>query len=232
MDPVRPVVDPAARVLYTGEGLDDAAVEALRAAGPLAVLEQWYAEAAADQRVTEPGAMVLATVDAAGDPDARTVLLKGMDADGLTFFTNLRSAKARHLEHRPRAALVLLWHAMFRQVRVRGPVSVVPREQAAAYFASRPRASQLGAWASRQSEPIGSRAELDAAVAAVTARFEGSDDVPLPPFWGGYRVHPVEVELWVGHADRLHDRVRFAAVDGVPAPLDDPAAWRVQRLQP
>jgi len=103
MEPVRPVVDPAARVLYTGEGLDDAAVEALRASGPLAVLEQWYAEAAADQRVTEPGAMVLATVDAAGDPDARTVLLKGMDADGLTFFTNLRSAKGRQLEHRPRA---------------------------------------------------------------------------------------------------------------------------------
>jgi pyridoxamine 5'-phosphate oxidase len=230
METSRGVVDPTERLPYAGTGAGDDLLAG--AVCPLAVLERWYAEAVADHRVAEPGAMVLATVDAGGRPNARTVLLKGLDARGLVFFTNLRSAKACELQARPEASLVLLWHPMFRQVRARGPVDQVSAEEAAAYFASRPRGSQIGAWASRQSAPVASRAELDALVAEAERRFAGVDDVPLPPFWGGYRVRPVEVELWVGHASRLHDRIAFTTRDGSPAALDDAAAWRVRRLQP
>jgi pyridoxamine 5'-phosphate oxidase len=229
MDASPGVVDPTARLRYAGTGLDDD----LLAGGvaPLELLERWYAEAAADHRVVEPGAMVVATVDADGGPNARIVLLKGLDARGLVFFTNLRSAKGRELESRPWAAVVLLWHPMYRQVRARGPVEPVAREEAAAYFASRPRGSQVGAWASRQSAPIGGRDQLEEAVAAMERRFDGVD-VPMPPFWGGCRVRPAEVELWVGHASRLHDRIAFTTPDGRPAALDDAAAWRARRLQP
>lgn len=226
------MVDPTARVPYAGEGLDDDAVAALRGAGPLAVLERWYAEAAADDRVSEPAAMVVATVDGDGRPDARTVLLKGLDARGLVFYTNLTSTKARQLAAVPYASAVLLWHPMFRQVRVRGPVELVGRDEAAAYFATRPRESRLAAWASHQSRPVASRADLEEAVARQAARFVGVEDVPLPDFWGGYRVRPAEVELWAGHPHRLHDRVRIATRDGGPAPLDDVSSWVVQRLQP
>lgn len=226
------MVDPTVRVPYAGEGLDDDAVAALRGTGPLAVLERWYADADADDRVSEPAAMVVATVDADGRPDARTVLLKGLDARGLVFYTNLTSTKARQLAAVPYAGAVLPWHPMFRQVRVRGPVEQVGRDDAAAYFATRPRESQLGAWASHQSRPVASRADLEEAVARQEARFAGVDDVPLPDFWGGYRVRPAEVELWAGHRHRLHDRVRFATRDGGPAPLDDASSWVVQRLQP
>jgi pyridoxamine 5'-phosphate oxidase len=229
MEPGPSVVDPTARLRYEGESLDD---EAVAGAAPLTLLERWYADAMADERIAEPGAMVVATADARGGPNARTVLLKGLDARGLTFYTNLESTKARELAARPEASLVLPWHPMYRQVRVRGRVEQVSREEAAAYFGSRPRESQLGAWASRQSAPIGSRAELDARVAAEHDRFADAAEVPLPPFWGGYRVRPFEVELWVGHASRLHDRFAFVSADGGPAPLDDPAAWRVERRQP
>lgn len=232
MEPRPGVVDPTARLLYAGEGLDDEMVATLRTTGPLAALERWYAAAADDDRVAEPGAMVVATVDADGHPDARTLLLKGLDARGLVFYTNLGSTKARQLAAVPFAAVVLPWHPMFRQVRARGPVEAVSREEAAAYFALRPRPSQLGAWASRQSSPIASRADLEAAVAAEEDRFAGRPDVPLPDFWGGFRVRPVDVELWAGHRDRLHDRVRFTTRDGHPARLDDASAWVVQRLQP
>lgn len=232
MDPVPPVVDPTARLLYAGQGLGDDAVGALDATGPLPVLERWYAEAAADRRVSEPGAMVVATVDDDGLPNARMVLLKGLDARGVAFYTNLESAKAREVSVHPAAAVVLPWHAMFRQVRLRGPVERVGGEEAAAYWATRPRESQIGAWASRQSSAIASRAQLEQAVAAERERWAGHEQVPLPPFWGGLRVRPVEVELWVGHASRLHDRVRFRAREGAPAPLDDAAGWEVTRLQP
>jgi pyridoxamine 5'-phosphate oxidase len=230
MQTSRGVVDPTARLRYTGTGLDDD----LLAGGvaPLPLLEMWYAEAAADHRVVEPGAMVVATVDANGRPNARTVLLKGLDARGLVFYTNRRSTKGEEIEIHPEASLVLLWHAMYRQVRARGRVDVVPDEEAAAYFASRPRGSQIGAWASRQSAPIDTRAELEARVADMQQRFGDVADVPMPPFWGGYRVRPVEVELWVGHASRLHDRIAFTTAGGAPAPLDDAAAWRARRLQP
>jgi pyridoxamine 5'-phosphate oxidase len=225
----RPVVDPLARLSYAGVPFLPGEVDG----APLPLLQRWYTEAVADDRVVEPGAMVVATVDDRGRPDARTVLLKGLDADGLTFFTNLGSAKARQLRHEPYAAAVLLWHPMYRQVRVRGPVTEVSREEAAAYFATRPRGSQVASRASHQSEPVGSRAELEAMVVAEEERWPDTgspDDVPLPAWWGGYRLHPESVELWVGQTSRLHDRVLFERVgDGG---LDDATAWRPRRLQP
>ena len=222
------VVDPTARLTYDAEVLP-----ADLPAAPLSLLAEWYAAAVADERIDEPGAMVLATVDAGGRPNARTVLLKSLDARGLEFYTNLGSTKAVELTTTPYAALVLLWHPMFRQVRVRGPVEAVSREESAAYFASRPRGSQVASRASRQSQPLGSRDELVAAVAAEEARWPDTgsgSDVPLPDYWGGFRLRPVEVELWVGQPSRLHDRVRYLAAEG--ALLDDDRAWTRTRLQP
>ncbi len=221
-------VDPGARTDYEGEALTDADA----AAAPLVLLERWYAAALADPRVGEPAAMVVATVDDDGVPDARTVLLRGLDAQGLVFYTNLASAKARQLAARPAAAVVLPWHDMHRQVRVRGPVEPVDRGLAASYFAGRPRGAQVGAWASRQSAPLAARADLDARVAELGARWPEGTEVPLPDHWGGFRVRPVEIELWVGRASRLHDRLVLTSISSTPAPLDDGAAWARARRQP
>ncbi len=228
------VVDPTARLDYDGELIDDPGAEGRGGTGaPLAWVERWYADAQADERIPEPGAMVVATVDADGLPNARTVLLKGLSPDGLTFFTNTKSAKGHELAVNPYAALVLLWHPMYRQIRVRGSVRPTSPEEAARYFASRPRGSQVATRASRQSQPIGSRAELEAKVAAEDARWPrtGSpDDVPAPSTWGGYVVRPDVVELWVGQRSRLHDRLVFRRTgDGG---FDDPHSWRTERLQP
>lgn len=226
--PPAPWVDPTARTDYAGELLD-AAAERL---APLALVGRWYREVAADPRVVEPGAMVVATAGDDGLPDARTVLLKGLDARGLTFYTNLESVKARQLRAVPHAALVLLWHAVHRQVRARGPVEEVDRAEVAAYFASRPHDARLGAWASRQSAPLADRAELDARLEELRRRWPPGTPVPLPDHWGGYRVRPVEVEAWVGRASRLHDRLVWTSRSGAPAPLDEPDAWRTWRRQP
>ena len=226
VDPVP--LDPLARLTYEGSGLADAA-EGER---PLTVVRRWLADAVADERIVEPGAMVVATVDADGRPNARTVLLKGLDARGFTFYTGLGSAKAHELAANPTASLVLLWHPMYRQVRARGVVEQVSREQSRAYFQSRPRDSQVAAWASAQSSPLGSRAELQAAVERVEQQFAGQDPLPLPDFWGGYLVRPFEVELWVGQRSRLHDRLVWTSRDGRPAPLDGVTRWHVSRRQP
>ena len=227
------MVDPQARLDYDGELIGDVAAGSGWPGAPLAWIERWYAEAQADERVAEPGAMVVATVDADGRPDARTVLLKGLSPQGLTFFTNTRSAKGHQLLGTPYAALVLLWHPMYRQIRVRGPVRPTSPQEAAAYFAARPRGSQVATRASRQSQPIGSRAELEARVSAEDARWPDTgspDDVPAPSTWGGFVVLPDVVELWVGQRSRLHDRLVFRRTsDGG---LDDPHAWRTERLQP
>lgn len=191
------------------------------AAEPFAQFQRWFDEA---RRVVdgEVNAMTLATVSPDGAPAARVVLLKGVDARGFVFYTNRLSRKGMELSAEPRCALCFLWDAVARQVRVEGVAEPVDDAEADAYFASRPRGSQLGAWASPQSEVVPSRAHLDAALAAVTARFEGAD-VPRPPHWGGYRVVPRAVEFWQGRTSRLHDRLRYTR-EGL--------GWRVDRVAP
>jgi pyridoxamine 5'-phosphate oxidase len=165
----------------------------------------------------------VATVGADGRPSVRTVLLKGFDERGFVFYTNHDSAKGHDLAANPYAAAVLVWVPLERQVRFSGPVTVVDRVETEAYFASRPRGSQLGAWASPQSAVVGGRAVLDAAVTATEQRFAGRDVIPAPPFWGGYRIAPEVVEFWQGRPDRLHDRVRYR---------HDGAQWTAERLAP
>lgn len=222
------VVDPSARIDYSSDHLPDV----LTSGTPLEAMSTWYLEAAEDDRVVEPGAMVVATVDELGTPDARTVLLKHLDARGLVFYTCTTSAKGLELAARPVASVVLLWHPMHRQIRARGEVERVSVEETLAYFRSRPRGSQVAAWASAQSEPLHSRVDLETAVAEVERRFEGVEELPLPDFWGGYRVRPRSVELWAGQRSRLHDRWLWRAADDQPALLDDPTRWTGTRLQP
>lgn len=187
---------------------------------PFDQFRRWLADAEF-AGISEPTAMTLATADADGMPDARVVLLKGLDG-GFWFFTNYESAKGRQLAENPRAALVVHWRELGRQVRVRGRVERLAHELSVTYFASRPPGSRLGAWASRQSEVIGSREELERARAEVEERFAG-EEPPLPPFWGGYRVVPEEIEFWQGRPDRLHDRLRYRRYGDT---------WTVDRLQP
>jgi pyridoxamine 5'-phosphate oxidase len=187
-------------------------------------LESWFAEALAEPAVLEANAMQVATVDAAGRPSVRTVLVKGLDERGVTFYTNYESAKARDLDARPYAAAVLAWLPLERQVRLSGAVTRVDRVETEAYFATRPRGSQLAAWASPQSMRVPSRATLETAVQAAEERFAGRD-VPAPPNWGGYLITPEEVEFWQGRADRLHDRIRYRR-DA------DSGAWVIERLAP
>lgn len=192
------------------------------AADWLTLFRSWFEQAAVELGVVEPNAMQLATVDSAGRPSVRTVLLKAFDERGIVFYTNYESAKGRDLAARPYAAAVLVWPPLERQVRISGPVTRVDRTETEAYFATRPRGAQLGAWASAQSSVIASRDELDAALAAVEARFAGRE-VPPPPDWGGFRIGAESVEFWQGRPDRLHDRIRYR-VDG--------GGWVVERLAP
>ncbi|MFG1478901.1 pyridoxamine 5'-phosphate oxidase [Xanthobacter sp. V4C-4] len=174
---------------------------------PFRLFSEWFADAGASEP-NDPNAMTLATVDGDGLPDARMVLLKGVDAQGFVFFTNTESAKGQELAATPKAALVFHWKSLRRQVRVRGPVERVSEAEADEYFASRPRLSQIGAWASRQSRPLEGRFALEAAVAAATARY-ALGTVPRPPHWTGFRVVPVQMEFWHDRPFRLHDRVVF-----------------------
>ncbi|MDO8120061.1 pyridoxamine 5'-phosphate oxidase [Isoptericola sp. b490] len=187
---------------------------------PVEQLRRWL-EDAERAGLVEPNAMVLATVDEAGEPAARTVLLKGLDERGLTFYTQRRSAKARQLAARPSAAAVFPWHGMDRQMIVRGPVTEVDRAEVVEYFAARPRGNQVAAWASVQSSPVPDRATLERAYAEADARFGA--EVPVPDHWAGYRIQPLVVELWQGRRDRLHDRVRYRKEQG---------GWVVERLSP
>lgn len=204
------------------DGSSDLDVDWL-ADGWLSLLHSWIADAE-QAGVVEPNAMVLATVHA-GRPVTRTVLCKSVEESGLTFYTNYDSAKGADLAATPYASVTFPWYALGRQVHVAGPVSKVSAEETARYWSMRPRGSQLGAWASAQSRPVGSRAELLAQLAEVDARFDVADPVPVPPHWGGYRIAPETVEFWQGRENRIHNRIRVtpAAAGGTD---------RVERLQP
>ncbi|GAA4978853.1 pyridoxamine 5'-phosphate oxidase [Kineococcus glutinatus] len=221
--------DPAARrVAYEDSPLREADL----APTPLAQFERWYSAAVA-AGLPEPNAMVLATAGPQG-PSARTVLLKGVDARGLSFYTNRTSRKARAMAAEPRVGLLFPWHAAQRQVGVVGDAEELPRQEAAVYFASRPWGSRIGAWASEQSAPTASAEDVQARWARFAARWPdtgSADDVPLPEHWGGFLVRPREVEFWQGRPSRLHDRLVLVAVRPHAA-LDDPAGWRLERRQP
>jgi pyridoxamine 5'-phosphate oxidase len=193
-------------VLTLGQGLAGGLPDAAADADPIDLFHVWF-EAASESGLLLPEAMSLATATPEGVPSVRMVLLKQADQDGFVFFTNYGSQKAAELDANPRAALCFHWAVLQRQVRVAGPVTRVSESESAEYFATRGRGSQVGAWASRQSQPLPTREELEARVRELEAEYP--DDVPLPPFWGGYRVVPERIEFWQGRADRLHDRLRF-----------------------
>lgn len=192
--------------------------------GWLTLLRSWIAQAE-QAGIPEPNAMVLATVRD-GLPVCRSVLCKGVGADGITFYTNYESAKAAEIAGTPYAAVTFPWYALGRQVHVRGAVTKVDAEETAEYWSKRPRGAQLGAWASRQSQPIASRADLLTQFAACADRFAALEQVPVPPHWGGYRIAADVVEFWQGRENRIHNRIRVLRADG-PA-----GARRVERLQP
>jgi pyridoxamine 5'-phosphate oxidase len=190
-------------------------------ADPIEQFRGWLA-AARNAGIYEPEAMTVSTVDADGRPSSRFVLLRGLDHRGFCFYTNYESAKARQLAARPYAALTFGWLAIHRSVRIEGPAERMPDPESDAYFASRPRGAQLGAWASPQSSVIDSRERLDAALAAAEERYAGGA-VPRPEHWGGFLVRPERVEFWEGRPNRLHDRVRYER---------DGEVWRIERLAP
>jgi len=188
---------------------------------PVARFQEWFREAE-QAGVEVPEAMALATADADGAPSARMVLLKGADEDGFVFYSGYVSRKAGELEQNPRAALLFYWRPLGKQIRVEGRVERVSEAESTAYFATRPRGSQLAAWASRQSRPLSSREELETRYVELEREYEGRD-VPLPPHWGGYRLRPETIEFWEHRENRLHDRIRYTrAREG----------WKVERLAP
>jgi len=221
------------RVDYTGEGLSEAQVEAT----PWRQARRWVDAALARERdlgdVPEPLALSVATVDAEGQPNVRTVLMRFFDERGPGFVTNTESAKGLEIAATGGMAASLTWPSMFRAIRFRGQAQLVGRDEVTDYFSSRPWASRISAWASRQSEPIEGREGLEEAFARYAAQWPdrgSAEDVPVPDFWGGYRLRCDEVEFWGGRRNRLHDRLVFARVaDGS---LDDADAWRMFRRQP
>ncbi len=204
---------------YAAGHLDEAAL----AGDWLTQFSLWFADAVSSGLLVEPNAMVVATATPEGVPSVRTVLLRGVDTGGFVFFTNYRSRKGGELAANPRVALLFSWVPLERQVIVEGAAAPVGRAETEAYFATRPRDSRLGAWASPQSAVIPSRAALDAAVDEVRRRFPDGTDVPPPEHWGGFRVRPDTVEFWQGRPDRLHDRLRYRRLAG---------EWRLERLEP
>lgn len=204
---------------YERAGLDVVQVDA----DPIVQFQRWMDDWVATGP-RDPGVMVVATVDEAGWPSSRAVLLRGVDEGGFVFYTNHTSDKGRALDATKRASLSFVWHDLERQVRVVGDVEHVSTEQSDEYFASRPRGSQVGAWASDQSSVLADRAELEARVAEIEAQHP--HDIPRPPHWGGYRVRPLEIEFWQGRPSRLHDRIRYRRGSS------DGRVWVTERLAP
>jgi pyridoxamine 5'-phosphate oxidase len=192
---------------------------------PMIQFTKWLEEAIA-AGLPEPNAMVLATVSPEGQPHARSVLLKAHDVTGFTFYTNRTSRKATDLAVSPRACVVFPWYSLARQVTAEGTVTPLTTEQSEPYFHSRPRGSQLGAWASRQSRVISSRDVLDGRLEELQRRWPDGTQVPMPDFWGGYRLVPERVEFWQGRASRLHDRLSYRRIPGKPG------GWQIERLSP
>lgn len=207
------------RVAYPADGL----AEADLASTWYEQLAAWFNDAVAGG-LPESNAMVLATVDAEGLPSCRTVLAKGLDRMGVVFYTNFTSAKMRDLNVTRFAAATFPWIALHRQVHLRGPIEPLPPRQSMAYWKTRPRGAQLGAWASAQSTVVADRGALDLALERTAARFANVEQVPLPPHWGGVRIRPVSVEFWQGRPNRMHDRLRYHIVED--------GDWAVQRLAP
>ena len=214
----------ALRREYGEHGLDTPDLEP----EPVAMFRSWLQDSVV-AGLHEPNAMVLSTASAQGRPSARMVLLKGLDERGFVFYTNYDSRKSADIDANPAVALLFPWHDLQRQVRVEGTASRVDRQESEAYFAARPRDSQLGAWASPQSQVVASRSALDERYGGVLAQFAGMDAVPLPPSWGGYRVAPETVEFWQGRRGRMHDRLRYRRTDGSP---EVAGTWTVDRLAP
>jgi len=190
---------------------------------PFRLFEHWLKDAAASEP-RDPTAMTLATIDAEGMPNARMVLLKGTDDRGFVFYSNMESQKGRELDRDPRAALVFYWKSLNRQIRIRGPVEKVTTQEADAYFASRPKQAQIGAWASQQSRPLESRLAFEKAVALYAAKY-ALGDVPRPAYWFGYRILPMVIEFWQDRPFRLHDRIEFRRADTA-------GPWNKTRLYP
>lgn len=207
------------RTDYARAGLEERDVDP----SPTKQIDRWLDDAVAAEH-PEPNAMTVSTVSADGVPSARVVLLRGHDERGLVFYTNYDSEKGADLSTNPNACASFFWVLLERQLRVTGAVARLSREDSEAYFATRPRESQLGAWASAQSQEIAGRAELEARLAAIRARFGDSGEVPCPPNWGGYRLRYDRVELWQGRPSRLHDRLVYVR--------EGDASWRVARLSP
>ncbi|HET6968530.1 MAG TPA: pyridoxamine 5'-phosphate oxidase [Ornithinibacter sp.] len=221
------------RVDYAGDGLGEEQLLDTPYAQARAWVDDAVARSQVDKDVFEPLAISVATVDAAGVPNVRTVLMRFLDERGPGFVTALTSAKGREIAANPVMAVALTWPAMYRAIRFRGRAVQVDRAEVLDYWQSRPWASRISAWSSQQSEPVGSRADLEAAYERRAAQFPDTgsdDDVPVPDFWGGYRVVPDEVEFWAGRRNRLHDRLVFTRVG--EGHLDDASSWRLERRQP
>jgi pyridoxamine 5'-phosphate oxidase len=203
---------------YAREALSETEV----LADPLAQFKHWFQEAL-DAQMTEPNAMTLATATPNGRPSARTVLLKEIDNQGFVFFTNYESRKGQELADNPQAALLFTWLELERQIRIEGHVERIDAEASRAYFQSRPKGSQIGAWTSPQSRVIPGRHSLEAKQLALELQYEKAELLPLPPFWGGYRLLPEMLEFWQGRPSRLHDRIRYSRYEN---------AWKIERLAP